>query len=223
MSEASAVAEWRWRPRDGERFNFYSHAGGLLASLAAAFWMLSWVWDTANLGVRLAVLVYLGTLVGSFAASSALHFFPAERTAWQRLDHSMIFALIAGTCTPFVVATASDAPWPWLMLSSLWVIAAFNIGRQWRRRAAVTVPGVGSYAAMSCLAVVGAAALVAELNDEAFAWLLTGAMLYGTGILFYRNPWGLRHAHGTWHLLVMVGAAAHYISIYRLLDPLAGI
>ncbi|HSV79648.1 MAG TPA: hemolysin III family protein, partial [Ramlibacter sp.] len=33
------------------------------------------------------------------------------------------------------------------------------------------------------------------------------------GTIFYRNPAGLRHAHGTWHLFVLGGTACHFVAV----------
>lgn len=219
MTDATEVPEARWFLRDGERFNFYSHAGGLLASLAGACWMLAWTWQAVDWAVRLSILVYLGTLVGTFAASSALHFFLVRRTTWERLDHSMIYALIAGTCTPFVATTVSNAIGPWAALSLLWVFTATCIRQQWNRDSAESAPAVGLCAALGCLAVLGATTLVVGRNDGALVWLWVGAGAYGIGTWFYQNRGGFRHAHGIWHLLVLAGAGAHYVSICLLLVP----
>jgi hemolysin III len=42
---------------------------------------------------------------------------------------------------------------------------------------------------------------------------VAGAALYTAGTIFYRNPRGWRHAHGTWHLFVLAGTACHYAAI----------
>jgi hemolysin III len=43
--------------------------------------------------------------------------------------------------------------------------------------------------------------------------LLIGGVLYTAGTVFYRNRFGLRHAHGAWHLFVLAGTASHYVAV----------
>jgi hemolysin III len=212
MPAQIAVTQAPWRPRHGERFNFYSHLAGLLLALAGACWMLARETSApAQAGFR-GASIYLCTLVGVFAASSALHFFRGGRASLQRLDHCMIYALIAGTYTPFASLAPSGAGWPWALLLALWAGAAAGVRREWRNDAPAE-PSLALYAGLGWAAVAGAATLAARVSTVACAGLLAGALLYSAGTFFYRNRRGYAHAHGVWHLAVLAGAAAHYVSV----------
>jgi hemolysin III len=65
--------------------------------------------------------------------------------------------------------------------------------------------------------VVGAAMirpLYAALGPAGFAWLLGGGLAYTAGIVFYALDARLKHAHGIWHLFVLAGSVAHFVTIY---------
>ncbi len=84
------------------RFRGVLHKWAFLASLPAGLWLMS----AAQPDQLVAIAVYVLSLSGLLAASSAYHrvgWRPRVRRWMRRLDHAMIFALIAGTFTPIVV------------------------------------------------------------------------------------------------------------------------
>ena len=69
------------------------------------------------------------------------------------------------------------------------------------------------YFVMGWLIVLAINPLLAVLPRAGFIWLLTGGLLYSSGIVFYaldhRYPW----MHGVWHLFVLAGSISHYVAI----------
>ena len=71
------------------------------------------------------------------------------------------------------------------------------------------------YVLMGWAALAALGPLQDSLGTIGFAWLVAGGLLYTVGIIFYVLDTRLRHAHGIWHLFVIAGSAAHYVTILR--------
>jgi hemolysin III len=130
---------------------------------------------------------------------------------WQRVDHCAIYVLIAGSYTPFALVTWQGSR-GWMLLVTVWSIAAFGMWRVLRSRTAAR-PSLALYVGIGWLGVFAIAPLVAHIEFGGLVWLWVGAMLYTAGTIFYVNRAGYRHAHGLWHLFVLGGTASHYAAI----------
>jgi hemolysin III len=175
---------------------------------------------------RLAAAVYafsLAALLGTSALYHRVNWRRPEIRRWvRRLDHSMIFLLIAGTVTPFALLVLHGT-FAKAILVAVWAAAALGIvveliwveAPKWV--AALVYAGVGwiggiAYPAIAIEAGIGAAALIA-----------LGGALYGAGALIYArerpnpNPTVFGY-HEIFHVLVLAAAAAHFaaVAIYAL-------
>jgi hemolysin III len=63
--------------------------------------------------------------------------------------------------------------------------------------------------------VIAALPLSVELGSEGMLWLAAGGALYSAGIVFFVNDERWRHAHGIWHLFVIGGSTAHFVTIFQ--------
>ena len=138
----------------------------------------------------------------------------------QKMDHMMIFVLIAGTYTPVCLLTLPK-PSGLMLLAAVWGIALVGIFIKgfW-----ITCPKWFSsvlYIAMgwSCLSVLGQ--LFSLLPLHAFLWLLAGGLIYTAGGIIYalRLPlFDARHPmfglHEIFHLFVMAGSLCHFVFMF---------
>jgi hemolysin III len=196
----------------GERFNGYSHLLGLLLATAGSAALLAKTMPDGDPAKTASALVFAISMMTLYAASTLFHSTRGRvKLFWQRMDHCAIYILIAGSYTPFALVTL-QGPWGWALLAAIWSAAILGIGRELRP----TEPPKTSlllYMGMGWLGVLVGAPLVARLDGEGLTWLMIGAALYSAGTIFYRNPRGWRHAHGTWHLFVLGGTLCHYITV----------
>ena len=86
--------------------------------------------------------------------------------------------------------------------------------RAWRYRGDDDPP-IWPYLVMGWLGVFAAVPLIAHLGAEGIAWLAAGGVLYTAGIVFFINDTRWRHAHGIWHLFVLGGSTAHFVTVLR--------
>lgn len=196
----------------GERFNGYSHLLGLALAAIGAALLLYKTLGAGDLAKAAAAIVFSLSMLALYAASTLFHSTRgAAKLFWQRADHCAIYALIAGTYTPLALVTLEGAV-GWTLLGVVWTAAIAGIVRELRVGEGAK-PSVLVYLGMGWLGLLAAVPVATRLETEGLAWLLAGAVFYTAGTIFYRNPRGFRHAHGTWHLFVLGGTASHYVAI----------
>ena len=202
---------------EGERFNSISHlvgatlaliGGAVLVTTAALDGDLGKIVSYAIYAVTLFMLYLSSTLYHSVAGGSAKNFL-------RKVDHQMIYLLIAGSYTPFiVVGVGSDLQW-W-MLGTVWGLAAFGMIIDALPRRGRRVVPVIIYLAMGWLCVLFPDSFLSALSPASLAWLIAGGVFYTSGVIFYAldswYPW----CHGIWHLFVLAGSASHYFAILLL-------
>jgi len=167
---------------------------------------------------RLAAAVYAASVAGLFGASALYHRVtwrrPSARRWMRRLDHSMIFVLIAGTYTPFALL-ALEGSMGDVVLIVVWAGAAAGVVLKLVWIDAPKQLVAGSYVALGWVAVAALPGMVDALGIVATALVLLGGLLYSAGALVYvlRRPdpsptvFGY---HEIFHLLVILAAAIQY-------------
>ncbi len=202
------------RIRPGERFNGYTHWIGLALAVGGAA-MLFLKAPSADPASANGALVFALSVVALYGASALFHTTSGRaKRWWERADHCAIYLLIAGTCTPFVLA-GLPGNIAHLLLAAIWGLALFGVGHALRPQASAK-PSLGLYIGLGWLCVLVAAPLAATLDGVVLGGLLAGALIYSAGTVFYRNRRGWAHAHGVWHLFVMGGTMTHYATVLRL-------
>lgn len=166
---------------------------------------------------QLALLVFAASLVGLYTVSSLYHSVPWERT-WkdrmQRIDHSMIYVLVAGTYTP-IAFVVLEGPARAIALSIVWGIAAGGILQK------IAFPNVGMWLSITLQMVQGWFGLLfflplaERLPAPALFLLAFGGILYSVGMvmLVTERPRLWPHVfsyHEVFHVFVIGGSAAHY-------------
>jgi hemolysin III len=207
---------WQLRVHAGERFNTATHLLGLALALAGAWFLLERTAAQADPARTVGAAVFALATVTLYGASCLFHGSRGRlRALGERADHCAIHGLIAGSYTPFALASAT-AGYGWMLLAGVWALAGWAI-RNALRADAGQPPPLLHYLALGWLCVLAVLPLAGTLDASALAWLLAGAASYSGGTVFYRNRRGWRHAHGTWHLFVVGGSACHYLAILHCL------
>ena len=164
--------------------------------------------------------VYASTLILLYLTSASYHTVPWParwRGVVKRMDHSMIFALIAGTYTPFCLLVVSDA-WGIPLLSVVWTLAGLGMLLKIVWPSAPRWLGVTLYVALGWVGVVAAVPVVETLGGWGTATLLAGGMLYTAGSLVYamRRPDPYPNVfgyHEVFHAFVIAGSITHFTLI----------
>jgi hemolysin III len=201
--------------------NSVTHGLGLVVSLIAAPVLLLAVATRGDTWQIVGCGVFAATLVALYASSTLYHALPHSRAkgVLQVIDHSLIYLLIAGTYTPFMLGVLRGA-WGWSMLGVMWGLAACGVvfktvlGMRFQRLSTML------YLVMGWLAVIAFRPLAAAIPRAGLVWLLAGGLFYTGGVVFYvwERP---RYAHMVWHLFVLAGSACHYCAVFWYVVPRA--
>jgi hemolysin III len=197
------------------------HAGAVVAVIAGAALLLV-VADSARGYVGGAVFAAsLFLLYGTSATYHRVQWGPAPRRVVKRLDHAMIFVLIAGTYTPLCLHVS--LAWGIPMLSVVWSIAGAGIILKLLWPDAPRWLSVALYLALGWLSLVAVTELVASFGAAELAMLAGGGVLYTIGAVIYAmrrpDPWPRVFGyHEIFHLFVVAGSIVHYslVAIYVL-------
>ena len=200
-----------------------THFIAMLLALCAAIPLL--VRAAVHSGAKslAAMTIFMISMVLLYAASTIYHSVNCSGRIlriFRKMDHMMIFVLIAGTYTPVCLLTLPK-PSGLMLLAAVWGIALVGIFIKgfW-----ITCPKWFSsvlYIAMgwSCLSVLGQ--LFSLLPLHAFLWLLAGGLIYTAGGIIYALKLPLFDAqhpmfglHEIFHLFVMAGSLCHFVFMF---------
>ncbi|MEM7443630.1 MAG: hemolysin III family protein [Pseudomonadota bacterium] len=205
-----------------EMANVATHLVGFLLSVAGLVLLL--VWTARNNGGAIhfvSLSVYGATLMLTFLASTLYHSATGTRFsgAFEALDHTAIFLLIAGTYTPFSLVGLGGG-WGWSLFGVVWGLALFGICFRLARRRHDRWIIVPIYLVMGWIGVVAIGEISSAVDPAGLFWLLLGGIIYSAGVAFY--AWErLRFNHAIWHLFVLGGSACHFLAMVVIAVPSA--
>lgn len=165
-----------------------------------------------------AAAIYAGSVAGLFGASALYHRVTWSRDAaraWmRRLDHSMIFVLIAGSYTPFALLVL-DGALATVILLVVWIGAALGIVFKLLWISAPNWLSAVVYSALGSASIVTFPGLAAGLGVVGLVLVALGGLLYSVGAVVYasQRPDPLPTVfgyHEIFHVLVVVAAALQY-------------
>ena len=169
----------------------------------------------------LAAAIYAGSLALLLGTSALYHRVnwkrPKARAWMRRLDHSMIFLLIAGTVTPFALLVM-QGPLATALLIAVWAGAAAGIVVELIWVDAPKWVAVTVYLAVGWIGALGFPAIFIEAGVGAALLIAAGGVMYTAGAVVYaRQSPDPRPAvfgyHEIFHLLVIAAAIVHFVAV----------
>lgn len=196
--------------------------GMVLAALASSPLLVLAAFHSDKSAV-LALAVFALSMVLLYGASTVYHTFNISdkiNQTLRKVDHMMIFILIAGSYTPVCMIPLKDSVgYPLLALVWGTAVAGMLIKAFW-----ITCPKWFSsliYISMGWLCVLAMVPLVKALPTAAFIWLLAGGIIYTVGGVIYAMKlpfFNARHqyfgSHEIFHLFVMAGSLCHFVVMF---------
>ena len=222
VADAKAAAE-QFIARQKPRLRGVSHEWAFFVSLGAGGALVA---AAPTPRATLAVAIYAASLSALLGVSALYHRVdwqrPEIRRWMRRLDHSMIFLLIAGTITPFAVLVL-DGPWAKALLIAVWAGAAAGIVVELIWVEAPKWVTTIIYLSVGWIGALGFPGIVVSAGIGAGALIAAGGVLYTTGAIVYArqrpdpNP-AVFGYHEIFHVLVIAAATAHFaaVAIYAL-------
>ncbi len=196
----------------------FLHGTAAIAAVVGLFVLLDRAWG--NVAAAVGAVIFGVALLAMFVVSSLYHSVPwgeAWKARLQRIDHSMIFLLVAGTFTPVAIATI-DGVVLTVLLSTLWVTAIAGIALK------VTMPNVKTSLSVTLQLTMGWSALilmpwvVSRLGWGAVVLIALGGLCYtaGTVIFMSKRPTlfpRIFSYHELFHVLVIAGSSLHFFAV----------
>ncbi|MEF9939303.1 MAG: hemolysin III family protein [Clostridium sp.] len=171
-----------------------------------------------------ALSIFIVSMILLYAASTIYHTLnvsEAVNKGLRKLDHMMIFILIAGTYTPICLIVLGNHS-GYTLLAIVWgiALAGIAINLLW-----INCPKWFSsviYIAMGWVCLLALRQILSALSGAAFGWLLAGGIIYTVGGIIYalKLPiFNSKHknfgSHEIFHLFVMGGSFCHYMLMYK--------
>lgn len=199
-----------------------SHLAGAIAALFCMVWM---VYKATSFGAlyTISFAVFGASLVMLYSASAVYHMVRGSDSLiklLRRVDHTMIFFLIAGTYTP-VCLIPLHGPWGWSLLAVVWGLALFGIFMKIFWLHAPRALSTGIYVGMGWIVVVAFYPLLNAISLQTFALLLLGGLSYTAGAVIYALKWPPLQIkwlgfHEIFHLFVLLGSFFHVLFMIQL-------
>lgn len=193
------------------------HTWAFLASIPAG---LALILTASGAAEIVGAAIYSATLLLLFGTSSAYHRLAQSeraRAIMQRLDHSMIYLLIAGTYVPLCLVALPPA-WGIPMLAIIGTLAAVGMVLKLAFFHGARYVSYSLYLVMGWVAVIATPVLIDSLTALQLGLIAAGGLAYTVGfpVLVVRrpDPWPTTFGyHEVWHLLTVVAAAFHFAAV----------
>ena len=205
----------------------FSHLLGAIASIVGLVFLIIWAakygegaWDVVSFtifGVSMFLL---------YVCSANYHLFNVGEKATRvlrKLDHIMIYILIAGTYTPICLGPLRGG-WGWSIFGVVWGIALLGVFLTIFYLKALRWITTGLYLAMGWLVVIATYPMIVTFSQAGMLyslwWLLAGGLLYTIGAIIYALKWPpLKNKyfgfHEIFHIFILLGSFCLYWFIIR--------
>jgi len=160
--------------------------------------------------------VYGTSLILLYMASTLYHAFrsPKLKVFFKRLDHAMIYILIAGTYTPILLVVMRGG-WGWSLFGVIWGLAIAGVVFKVLFIGRFKILSILVYLAMGWMIVIAWKPIVGSMPDGLLTWVAIGGGCYTLGVIFY--AWRtFPYHHTVWHLFVLGGSVAHWFGMLML-------
>ena len=220
-------AEQGRNPYDGLRlYSALTHGAGILLALVALAMLLHVCAVIGSSAIRVtSVSVYAVSMLLLYTASTLYHSLNVPvrgRLLLRKLDHLMIYVLIAGTYTPVCTIALGGSISGRVMLAVIWSMAVLGASFTlfWIRMPRALTSAI--YLVMGWVAIFAIYPLHQVMTAAEFGLLLGGGILYSIGGLLYALKWPGRNnarfgCHEIFHVFIVLGSICHFLMVYQLL------
>lgn len=189
------------------------HVVGLMAGIGGAAVLLTLGLLRRDFADVAALLVYALGLLAMLAFSAAYNLArrSRRRALLRRFDHAAIFAMIAGTYTPFTTLRL-QGDWSIGLTGAVWGVALTGMVLKLWKPQLVEKASVPLYLALGWIIVVAVNPLLGALDASTLILLGIGGLLYSAGVIFH--VWEtLPYQNAAWHGFVLAAAMVHYAAV----------
>jgi hemolysin III len=207
-----------------EPVNGLTHLAGAILSIVGFIVLVVIAVENGSTRQIVAFSIFGASLVAMYCASAFYHSLKlSERGVahLRRIDHMMIYILIAGTYTPVCLVILGGRLGVGLLIA-VWSLAIMGVLQTITWMHAPEWLSTALYIGMGWIAILVIRPLLTAAPVGFFYWLLAGGIIYTVGAVIHAVDWPrmregasrrLFGSHEIWHLCVMAGSFAHYWAI----------
>ena len=201
-----------------EIFNSVTHGIGTGLAVAATVLLIikavlyapenlkaEYITSWAVFGFCLVVLYLMSTLYHALTPAKV-------KAVFSIFDHCAIYLLIAGTYTPFCLATLHGTT-GWILFGIIWGMAILGITFYSIFGKKLKVLYVITYIVMGWLIVFAFKPMKEAMPPICITFLISGGVAYTVGVIFYSLK-KIKWMHPIWHFFVLAGSILHFFSVY---------
>jgi hemolysin III len=197
-----------------------THFAGAVLSIVGLVVLLAIAVDDGSTRKIVAFSIFGASLVSMYCASAFYHGLKVSDRAvahLRRIDHMMIYILIAGSYTPVCLVLLRGRLGLGLLIA-VWSLAALGVFQTVVWMKAPQWLATALYIGMGWIAIFLVGPLLKAAPPGFLLWLLAGGIIYTLGAVVHATKWPrattgatrLFGSHEIWHLCVMGGSFAHY-------------
>jgi hemolysin III len=195
----------------------FTHLAGALLSVLGLLILAIPAYQKGEWIKFISFMIFGLSLVILYCSSTTYHLLnlsEKKNIVLRRIDHMMIYILIAGTYTP-ICLVALWGGWGWSLLS---VIALMALAGIILTLFVINKPRwvtVSIYITMGWMAVIAFVPIVRAIPISGVTWIVMGGLFYSLGAVIYalkKPDWfpGIFGFHELWHLFVLAGSLCHF-------------
>jgi len=203
-----------------EPINTWTHLIGAVLSAVAMGVMIQNARIQNSTEMIIGAIVFGVSMILLYSASAIYHGYNGKESiilTLRKLDHSMIFVLIAGTYTPICLTLLRGKLGTGLLIS-IWALAIVGIIL---KVFFINMPrwvGSALYLILGWISVFFAYPLLKVIPIDGFLWLLLGGLFYTVGSIIYarkseKMKIGNFGFHEIFHIFIMLGTFSHFYMV----------
>lgn len=211
-----ATGLFRWERRSTraeEILNVLTHGIGIGLAIAGLTLLVVFAAIYGNAWSVVSCAIFGVTMFALYFGSTMCHITIGRKSEcfFEVWDSVAIYALIAGTYTPFLLVNLRGAL-GWTVFGILWAIVAFGTVVKVRNPHQQPKWVVGLYLLMGWTLLFILPAMLRNIPPRGLWFILAGGLSYSIGVIFYL--WRrLKFSHAIWHLFVIGGSVCFFFAV----------
>lgn len=198
-----------------------SHFVGMLLSIAALVLLIVFSAIGATPWHVVSFSIFGTALILLYSASALYHLLPlSERgiTIFRKIDHIMIFVLIAGSYTPICLVPIRGG-WGWSIFGVIWALTVAGAFMKLFWLQAPRWLYTSIYVLMGWIIAIAFVPLMRVLPAAGIWWLVAGGLFYTVGAVIYglKKPNLAKYFgfHEIFHIFIMLGSFCHFWLMFK--------